>query len=152
MVVAAAYFLCSFALRKSLSTMTTDFSPFNVEAGTFRKWKVLSPILTWESLLIATFLKSVLTASLATENPAPSTAVFMASKLTGEPALKLMSNEDVLIFGFTDSTNGSLSNAILMALVHMAQVKPAAVRLADLNCADAVKETSIAAMMIIFFI
>jgi len=76
----------------------------------------------------------------------------MASKLIGVPDLKLISNEEVLILALTDSIKGSLSSAILIALVHIAHVKPAAVRLADLNCAEAENEIKSAAMMIIFFI
>src|SRR6478736_1617527 len=121
MFVAAAYFLYSFALRKSLSTITMAFSPFKVEAGIFRKCNVLSPSLICESFLTDTFLKSALTASFETENPASSTAFFMASKLIGVPDLKLISNDEVLILALTDSIKGSLSSAILIALVHIAQ-------------------------------
>ena len=48
-----------------------------------------------------------------------------------------MSKEDDLISGLMDSTNGNFSSAVFIAFVHIAQVRPAAVRFADLNCADA---------------
>src|SRR3954469_22577468 len=96
-LVADAYFLKSFALTKSLSTITIDFSPFNVEAGTLRKWSVLPPTCTCASLLTATFLKSVFMASLDTEKPAPCTAAFIASKFIADPGLKLTLNDELLI-------------------------------------------------------
>jgi len=151
-VVAAAYFLYSFELTKLLSTICTDFSPFSVDDGTFRKWNVFPPITTCASFLTATFLKSAFTASFDTEKPAPSTAVLIASKLTGFPALKIISNEEDLMSGFTDSTKGSLSSAMLIALVHMAQVKPAAVRFADRNWAVAEMEKIKLIIRNIFFI
>lgn len=50
--------------------------------------------------------------------------------------------EDVLISDSTLEINESVFSDLLMALLHIAQVKPLACNVADLNCADADKPTS----------
>jgi hypothetical protein len=49
----------------------------------------------------------------------------------------LITKDEVLISDSTLVINESVFNDLLMALLHMAQVKPLACKVADLNCAEA---------------
>src|ERR1700722_2190528 len=77
----------------------------------------------------------MITQNFAMEKPAPSTFFFIASISTGEFFEKVISKTFLFRSVVTLSINGTVFNVLLIALLHMEQVRPLAWNSTFCNCA-----------------